>query len=270
LNAAIGILDSGVGGMTVAREVMRQLPRERIIYFGDNARCPYGSRDLAEVQGFTEQIIDYLMGQEEIKLIVVACNTATAAGLEQIKRRVPVPVIDVISSGARAAIKATRLSRIGVIGTEGTIRSGAYQNALLGIKPGLYVASLACPDFVPLVESDQYQKADALEVVRSRLQPMQAIDIDCLILGCTHYPILAPLIQEVMGPDVTLISSDDETAREASTILSHQGLLVNEGPLPQHLFITTGDMALFQRIGTDWLTPKVDANSVNWKRENPF
>jgi glutamate racemase len=269
LQQAIGILDSGVGGLTVAREVMRQLPREKIIYFGDNDRCPYGSRDLQEVKMFTRQIVHYLM-EHPVKLVVVACNTATAAGLDEIRREIPVPVIDVINPGVRAAIKATKTGRIGVIGTEGTIRSGSYQSALKMIHPEIYIAGLACADFVPLVESGSFDDPNCFDIIRKRLQPMQGLDLDCLILGCTHYPLLAPMIAEVMGHDVTLISSDVETAREVSTILCHQNMLVGEGEYPSHQFYTSGDPNLFKHIAEKWLDLEVDVYPVVWQKVNAF
>jgi glutamate racemase len=267
LQQAIGILDSGVGGLTVAREVMRQLPREKIIYVGDNARCPYGSRDLQEVKGFTRQIIDHLL-EHPVKLIVVACNTATAAGLDEIKQEIPIPVIDVIYPGTRAAIKTTKTGRIGVIGTEGTVRSGSYPSALKLIHPDLYVASLACPDFVPLVESGSFDDPNSFDIIRKRLQPMKGLDLDCLILGCTHYPLLAPTISEVMGSDVTLISSDDETAREVSAILSHQNLLAEQGENPIHQFYTSGDPNIFKHIAEKWLDNQINVHPVVWQKVN--
>lgn len=266
LQQAIGILDSGVGGLTVAREVIRQLPREKIIYFGDNARCPYGSRDLTEVKGFTKQIVHFLM-QHPVKLIVVACNTATAAGLEEIREASPVPVIDVITPGARAAIKTTKNGRIGVIGTQGTIRSQSYAKALQLIHPGLYITSMACPEFVPLVENDWFYDRDrCIEVISRRLKPLTNEDLDCLILGCTHYPLLSPMIEEVMGSDVSLISSDDETAREVSAILSHRNELADENCDPIHQFYTTGNPDTFKHIAEKWLFREIDVHPVVWSK----
>lgn len=265
MQQAIGILDSGVGGLTVAREVMRQLPRERIIYFGDNARCPYGSRDLLEVKHFTKQIVEFLL-QHPVKIIVVACNTATAAGLEEIRKEIPIPVIDVIQPGARAAIKATKTGRIGVIGTEGTIGSYSYSNALRNIHPDLFITSLACPDFVPLVENDYFNDENySLDIIRKRLSPLQPLGLDCLILGCTHYPLLAPMISKVMGRDVTLISSDDETAREISAILSHQEILAEDIQTPEHQFYTSGNPHKFKNIAQKWLTQSIDVIHAKWE-----
>lgn len=266
MQQAIGILDSGVGGLTVAREVMRQLPRETIIYFGDNARCPYGSRDLTEVKGFTEQIVDFLM-EHPVKIIVVACNTATAAGLGEIREASPVPVIDVITPGARAAIKATKNGRIGVIGTQATIRSQSYAKALQQIHPGLFITSMACPEFVPLVENDWFHDRErCMDVISNRLKPLTNQGLDCLILGCTHYPLLSPMIEEVMGPEVTLISSDDETAREVSAILSHRNELADDSDDPLHQFYTTGNPAIFKQIAEKWLFREIDVNPVVWSK----
>jgi glutamate racemase len=264
LQQAIGILDSGVGGLTVAREVMRQLPREGIIYFGDNERCPYGSRNLTEVKHFTRQIVEFLL-KHPVKVIVVACNTATAAGLDEMRSEIEIPIIDVIQPGARAAIKATKTGRIGVIGTDGTIGSDSYTTALRQIHPDLFITSLACPDFVPLVENDHFNDEEySLEIIRKRLKPLHPIDLDCLILGCTHYPILAPMISKVMGPDVTLISSDDETAREISAILSHKNIMANEFQTPLHQFYTSGDPTKFKRIAQKWLSQTIDVVHAKW------
>lgn len=261
---AIAILDSGVGGLTVAKEVMRQLPREKIIYFGDTARAPYGPRTPEEVCLFTEQIVDYLL-QYDPKMIVIACNTATAAAIDYITAKVSIPVIGVIHPGARAAISATKTGHVGVIGTVGTIGSGAYTTALKQLSPFVEVESQACPALVPLVEHGLYRSSESLEVVRESLSGMNANKIDCLILGCTHYPFLKDTIQQVMGSGVKLISSANETAREVSTILYDKGQLASGEEMPIHQFFCTGDSAMFQRIATEWLGEQIRRTPVVWQ-----
>ncbi|WP_139491734.1 glutamate racemase [Brevibacillus dissolubilis] len=251
----IGIIDSGVGGLTVAREVMRQLPQERIVYFGDNARCPYGPRSSEEIRTFTNQMIRYVF-QYDLKALVIACNTAAAVVLNEVRQSTQLPVLGVIEPGARAAISASRTGRIGIIGTNMTVQSGAYEKALRRINPNLYVVSLACPPFVPLVENRMLHTEEARQIVYETLAPLKYEEIDTLILGCTHYPLLAPLIQEVFGDEVTLISSAEETARELSTLLSIQDIHAADHGcllLPEHLFYTSGDAEMFKATGEEWL-----------------
>ncbi|WP_089966439.1 glutamate racemase [Lihuaxuella thermophila] len=257
---AIGILDSGVGGLTVAKEVMRQLPRETIYYFGDTKRCPYGPRSEKEVRQFTFEIVNFLL-QFPLKAILIACNTATAAALNAVKERVGIPVLGVIEPGARAAIKASRQNRIGVIGTQGTIQSKAYEKALQRIHPDITVYSLACPAFVPLVESGYRHTRVAEEVVAETLKPFQAVQLDTLILGCTHYPLLYEPIAKVMGKEVAIISSAEETAVELSTILQHKNLLSGKEKTA-HCFFTTGEADSFARIAEDWLGRPVRVETV--------
>ncbi|HEU4965526.1 MAG TPA: glutamate racemase [Bacilli bacterium] len=257
----IGLLDSGFGGLTVVGEVIRQLPQENIIYVGDNARCPYGDREPEEVRRFLFEIIDFLV-EQDVKMVVIACNTATAAGLEEARKRYPVPVIGVITPGSRAAISATRNGRVGVIGTAGTIQSDAYRRELHRINPRLDVTNKACPPFVPLVEADRTQSAEAREVVGDYLATLREQAIDTLILGCTHYPLLAPVIGEVMGEGVQLISSAEETAREASTVLSVRHLLNEDNLHPDYRFYTTGDPDTFHQLGSRWLNREIAVRSV--------
>ncbi|MBN8191174.1 glutamate racemase [Bacillus sp. NTK074B] len=249
----IGIIDSGVGGLTVAREVMRQLPKETIYYLGDTARCPYGPRSAQEVKTFTWEMTQYLM-EYDIKMLIIACNTATAVVLDEIQTHLDIPVIGVIHPGARAAIKHTYNKKIGVLGTVGTINSGAYVKALLSLHGNLDVTPLACPKFVPLVESGEYDSSMASDIVGETLQPLRNSGIDTLILGCTHYPLLQSKIQAYMGPDVSVISSGDETAREVSTILDYYNLLYRGVQHPEHRFFNTGSSAIFSTIASDWLT----------------
>ncbi|MBO2533854.1 glutamate racemase [Planifilum fulgidum] len=250
----IGILDSGVGGLTVVKEVLRQLRGERIIYFGDTSRCPYGPRPKDEVIRFTLEIVRFLE-RFPLKALVIACNTATAVAIDEVRRRTPIPVLGVIEPGARAAIQSTRKGRIGVIGTQGTVRSGAYERALKRMNPRLFVVSHACPALVPLVESDLGRTEEARRVVASSLAPLQVHRVDTLILGCTHYPLIADLIGEVMGKDVQLISSAEETARELKILLQRKKLLSpeDEGRPLFHRFFTSGDPDFFRRIAERWL-----------------
>jgi glutamate racemase len=249
---AIGVIDSGIGGLTVAKEIMRQLPNEQIYYVGDTARCPYGPRPAEEVRKFTWEMTSFLMDCH-IKMLVIACNTATAVVLDEIRSELPVPVIGVISPGARAALKVTKNNRIGVLGTAGTINSEAYIRELMAINAQASVTQLICPKFVPIVESFQYQSEIAERVVKETLAPMKETEIDTLILGCTHYPLLGPLIEKEMGPHVHVISSGEETAREVSAILHYNDMLNAESGPPEHRFFTTGSKEIFGKIASDWL-----------------
>ncbi|WP_087971834.1 glutamate racemase [Oceanobacillus rekensis] len=248
MNRAIGVIDSGVGGLTVVHELMRQLPKEQLIYLGDTARCPYGPRTEEEVKKYTWEMVEFLL-TKDIKMLVIACNTATAFTLQDLKERLAIPVIGVIQPGARAAIKFTMNNQVGIIGTEGTIRSSAYTHALKKIKPDIHVTALACPLFVPMVEKGVLSGIQAKAVVNESLQPLKRDrEMDTLILGCTHYPLLKETIQEVIGRHVTVISSSEETARETSTILEVHQLMNKEELTPVHQFYATGDLEIFIEI----------------------
>lgn len=248
LERPIGVFDSGVGGLTVAYELMRQLPKEQLIYVGDTLRCPYGSRPEEEVKKFTYELVQFLL-KKNVKMIVIACNTATAFTLDELKKQLDIPIIGVIQPGARAAIKNTKNKQIGIIGTEGTVRSQAYPDTLQQINQELDVTSLACPAFVPMVEQGITEGKEAERVVQETLKPLrQDSKLDTLVLGCTHYPLLQGVIQDFMGEDVKIISSGEETARETSTILEIENLLYTGDRKPQHSFYTTGDLEVFQRI----------------------
>ncbi|MBO0960161.1 glutamate racemase [Neobacillus sp. MM2021_6] len=253
----IGVIDSGVGGLTVAKEIIRQLPNEKIIYLGDTARCPYGPRTRNEVKKFTWEMTTFLL-KKNIKMLVIACNTATAAALDEIRKELSIPVLGVINPGARAAIKRTKNYRVGIIGTVGTVKSGAYEKALKSLNSRLFVTSHACPKFVPLVESGEYNGPIAERIVDEALAPILDQNIDTLILGCTHYPLLEPLVKNVMGESVQVISSGDETAREISAILQYNGQLDDSEVEPKHEFYTTGSKSLFSKIASQWLGIPVD------------
>lgn len=262
MKQAIGVIDSGVGGLTVAGEILRQLPNEKIIYLGDTARCPYGPRSTNEVRRFTWELTHFLL-KKNIKMLVIACNTATAAALEEIRRELSIPVLGVINPGARAAIKRTKNYRVGIIGTEGTVKSGAYEKALKSLNSRLYITAQACPKFVPLVESGEYDGPIAERIVSESLMPLLNQNLDTLILGCTHYPLLEPLVKRTMGENVKVISSGDETAREVSAILQYNGLLETDENEPVHEFYTTGSRWMFRKIAAQWLGPLPSLNSVN-------
>lgn len=251
----IGVIDSGVGGLTVVSEIIRQLPKEEIIYIGDTARCPYGSRPVEEVRKFTWEMIEYLLLQN-IKMLVIACNTATAVVLEEAREKLSIPVVGVIHPGTVAALKVTKNDHVGVIGTEGTIKSGAYIREITKINSNVKVESLACPEFVPLVEKGNYTGNEAREIVEKALFPLLETNIDSLILGCTHYPLLAPIIKEVVGDKINIISSGEETAREVSALLYHKNLLFTGERKPSYLFYATGCVDTFKKIAYDWL--KID------------
>lgn len=251
MNRPIGVIDSGVGGLTVAKEIMRQLPKETIYYVGDTKRCPYGSRPKEEVIEFTWQMVHFLL-KKQIKMLVIACNTATAFALDEIQSTLDIPVVGVVHPGARSALKVTRNNTIGVIGTKNTIESKVYEKALQSINSEVDIFGKACEPFVPLVESNCITGSRAYTVVEQSLADLKQTSIDTLILGCTHYPLLQPVIQDVIGSHVTVISSGDETAREVSTILYHSQLLQTENVQPNHYFFTTGSRDMFAQIANNW------------------
>lgn len=235
----IGVFDSGIGGMTVVSSIARVLPGERIFYFGDTARCPYGDRDATEVRRFAVESLDYLV-RLGVKLLVVACNTATAIALPELSVRYDVPVIGVIQPGAHSALELSPTGRIGVIGTAVTVQSGAYAAEIHKLAPDVEVFSLACPPFVPLVESGQLTGAVVQGIVNQTLAPLVEREVDVLIMGCTHYPLLQAAIQQAMGQRVRLISSAQETARQVQRVLTSERLLSNTAS-EEHQFFTTGD-----------------------------
>ncbi|MGM8213300.1 glutamate racemase [Virgibacillus sp. W0430] len=244
----IGVIDSGVGGLTVAYELIRQLPKENIVYLGDTLRCPYGPRSQQEVQQFTWEMVHFLLNKN-IKMLIIACNTATAFTLEQIQKAVSIPVLGVIQPGARAAINVTKNNHVAIIATEGTITSNAYPHVLKNINPELQVYSLACPLLVPMVEQGILNGQEAEYIVIKSLAELRKNNlIDTLILGCTHYPIIQHVIKKVMDERVSIISSGEETAREASAILDYSRMRYTGSKLPTHQFFTTGDLSQFKNV----------------------
>lgn len=242
----IGVIDSGVGGLTVAKEIMLLLPGENIIYLGDNARCPYGSRTEQEIVEFTLEIVNYLLVQN-IKALVIACNTITAYALQILRKKLSIPVLGVIQPGARTALSETKTNHLGVIGTEATIRSKAYENALLAMDARVKSTNLACPQFVPLVESGDFQGDEVDSIVQSSLQEIRSDkNIDTLILACTHFPLLEESIHRVLGKSIKLISPSKETARDLKLVLTETNLLNDQEELVNYTFLTTGELEKFK------------------------
>ncbi|MDR4986027.1 glutamate racemase [Bacillus cereus] len=265
-NSVIGVLDSGVGGLTVASEIIRQLPKESIYYIGDNKRCPYGPRSVEEVQSFIFEMVEFLK-QFPLKALVVACNTGAAAALTALQEALSIPIIGVIHPGARAAIKVTKKGKIGVIGTVGTIQSNMYEKALHELDTYLEVHSHACPTLATVVENQLEDIAYVTQQVKQALLPLTKEDIDTLILGCTHYPLLESYIKEELGEDVTIISSAEETAIELSTILQHKGIL-SDNLNPKHRFFTTGSVSSFEHIAERWLGYQISVECVHLPMKN--
>ena len=222
--APIGVFDSGVGGLTVAKEIMRQLPNERIVYFGDTARVPYGGKSKETITKYTKQIIRFLQTYD-VKAIAIACGTASACSLEEVEKELDIPIIGVLKPGSEVAADKTRNKRIGVIATESSIHSGMYQKYIQEIDHQIQVFAKACPLFVPLVEEGLWEDPVTTEIARRYLQELKEQDIDTLILGCTHYPLLIKTIGEVMGEDVTLVNLAYETAADLKKLLESRGLL---------------------------------------------
>ena len=255
-DAPIGIFDSGVGGLTVARAILDQLPNESTLYIGDTARGPYGPRPLAEVREFALETMDFLVDQG-VKAIVIACNTASAAMLRDARERYSVPVIEVIQPAVRRAVAATRTGNIGVIGTRATIDSKAYVDAFAA-APQLQITSIACPLFVEYVERGKTSGAEITKVAREYLAPVMDAKVDTLVLGCTHYPLLTGVISYVMGEGVTLVSSAEETAKDLYRTLVENGLLRSQSSTPAtHRFLATGDAKAFETLARRFLGPEV-------------
>jgi glutamate racemase len=255
-NAPIGIFDSGVGGLTVARAILDQLPNEATIYIGDTARGPYGPRPLAEVREFALETLDFLV-EQGVKAIVIACNTASAAMLRDARERYKVPVIEVIQPAVRRAVAATRSGHIGVIGTRATVDSKAYLDAFAA-APQLQITSIPCPLFVEFVERGETSGPEITKIARDYLAPVMEAKVDTLVLGCTHYPLLTGVISYVMGEGVTLVSSAEETAKDLYRTLVENNLLRDaRGDAPAHKFLATGDAKAFESLARRFLGPEV-------------
>jgi glutamate racemase len=255
VDAPIGIVDSGVGGLTVARAILDQLPAERLRYVGDTAHAPYGPLPIARVREYAISISDELVAGG-VKLLVVACNTASAACLGDARERYDVPVVEVVVPAVRRAVRATRSGRVGVIGTVGTIRSRAYEDAF-GAAPDIQVTSVACPQFADFVERGITSGRQVLGLAQAYLEPLLRADVDTLVLGCTHYPLLTGVLQLVMGDDVTLVSSAEETAKDVVRVLTQQDLLrpADDSDPPDHNFRCTGPAQPFARLAQRFVGP---------------
>jgi glutamate racemase len=259
------MFDSGFGGLTVARAVIDLLPAEDLVYIGDTARYPYGPRRAEEVRRFARQLATSLVVDHDVKAIIVACNTAAASGIDELRGELAVPIIDVVAPGASALVEATESGRVAVIGTVGTVSSGAYlhavEHAAMLAGRDVTLTSAACPGFVEFVERGQTTGDEVTVLAERLLAPVIAADVDALLLGCTHYPFLSRVISDVVGSGVTLVSSADETAFSAAHLLGDLGLLRGHGGgrTGRHRFLSSGDVELFRELGRRLLGPELDA-----------
>jgi glutamate racemase len=259
--APLGVFDSGIGGLTVARALFERLPHESVIYFGDTARVPYGPKSPDTVRRYAGEILTYLLGRG-VKALVVACNTISAHALDYLAQRSPVPLVGVIEPGARAAVQATRSGKIGVIGTAGTVASGAYERAIKALRHDAAVCATACPLFVPLVEEGWFDHPATELIARQYLQPLERAGVDVLVLGCTHYPLLKPLLARVLGSGVTLVDSAEETAKVVAQTLDQGGLLGPPDGHPVHRFVVSDDEPHFRKVGARFLGEKLKTVEV--------
>ncbi len=261
MEAPIGVFDSGIGGLTVAKEIMRQLPGERLVYFGDTARVPYGTKSKNTVCKYSRQIAKFLLTQQ-VKAIVIACNTASALAMEELEQMVDVPVIDVVQPGARMAAASTRNKKIGVLGTQSTIKSGIYERYLHQINPELTVVSKACPLFVPLVEEGLFEDRITEDVVGRYLHDMKEYEIDALVLGCTHYPLLRGVIGREMGNAVRLVNPAYETAKSLKDMLKENHLLASGREKVEHEFFVSDGVEQFHSFANSVLPCPVEKATV--------
>jgi glutamate racemase len=254
----IGVIDSGLGGLTVLRALIDLLPDEPVVYFGDTGRFPYGPKPDADVTKYALEMAD-LLTEQEMKLLVVACNRVSSVALEELRRQCGIPVIGVIEPGVRAAIQATESGHVGVIGTVGTIASGAYQRAAEVTGADITLTCAACPGFAEFVEAGDVDSQEVHVLAARLLAPVRAAEVDTLVLGCTHYPLLARTIADVMGRDVVLVSSADETAFEVRGLLDGTGHARGPGLAPpRRVFLTSGDLTTFRTLGARFLGPEVE------------
>ncbi|MDE6026366.1 MAG: glutamate racemase [Lachnospiraceae bacterium] len=261
MDAPIGVFDSGVGGLTVVREIMRQLPSEDVIYFGDTARVPYGSKSKQTVLKYSKQIVRFLM-TKKVKAIVVACNTASALALEDMREEMEVPVVGVVRPGAKMAAEKSKTKSVGIIATEGTIKSGIYMEYIRQLDSDVTVIGKACPLFVPLVEEGLIEDRITDDMVDRYLSELKAYNVDVLVLGCTHYPLLANPIQRYMGENVTLVNPAYETAKELKSILGESGLLCSKGKSPVYDFYVSDGVDKFKSFANNVLPIHVDGVNI--------
>ncbi len=259
---AVGVFDSGVGGLTVLHECLVTMPNEDFVFLGDHARLPYGPRPLEEIRRFSREIATYLAGQD-VKLIVVACNSATSAALPRLQEELAVPVVGVITPEAHAAVQATRNRRVGLLATEATVAAGRYDELVHALDAGISFHQVACSRLVPLIEGDDPYGEETEAAVREYAAPLQAAGVDTVILGCTHYPLIRKIFERVFGRDVTLVFSAEETAREVAETLARKGAENEPGRVGEYRFLTTGDPAAFRELGRRFLQlPVRDAEHV--------
>jgi glutamate racemase len=253
----IGVFDSGMGGLTVLHECLVTMPHEDFVYLGDAARLPYGPRPLPEVARFAHEIGAYLE-REGVKLILVACNSATSAALPELQAELSVPVVGVITPEAHAAVQATRNRRIGLLATKATVASRRYEQLVRTLDAGVRMTAVACPRLVPLIESDEPFGPETAKAVREYAEPLKAADVDTVILGCTHYPLIRPIFQRVFGRSVTLVLSAEETAREVAETLTRKGIENDGGRQGLYRFLTTGEPGEFRVAGARFLQLAID------------
>jgi glutamate racemase len=248
----VGVFDSGMGGLTVLHECLVTLPHEDFVYLGDAARLPYGPRPLADIRRFSREIAGWLEGAD-VKLIVAACNSATSAALPELQAELRVPVLGVITPEAHAAVQATRNRRIGLLATQATVASGRYESLIRTMDAGATVVSVACPRLVPLIESHDPFGAETVEAVRAYSEPLKRAGVDTVVLGCTHYPLIRPILQRVFGREVTLVFSAEETAREVAETLARKGIENDGRREGSYRFLTTGEPEAFRVVGARFL-----------------
>ncbi|MFO7153668.1 MAG: glutamate racemase [Caldicoprobacter oshimai] len=253
----IGVFDSGLGGLTVVKELMAQLPNENIVYFGDTARLPYGTRSKETIIKYSMQCIRFLLTQN-IKAVVIACNTASSMALDAVKEVFDIPIIGVVEPGAAAAVRATRNGKVGIIGTEATVQSGSYSRTIAGMNANIHTCSVACSLFVPIVEEGWSDTPIAYLTAEKYLAPLREWGADTLILGCTHYPLLINTISKVMGPDVALINPAVDTAQEVKRILEQRGMLNESDKEPQYLYYLSDFSQRFKQIGSRFLNREIE------------
>jgi glutamate racemase len=248
----VGVFDSGVGGLTVLHECLVSLPHEDFVYLGDHARLPYGPRPLDEIAAFAREI-GLFLAEQQVKLIVVACNAATSAALPRLQEELAVPVVGVITPEAHAAVQATRNRRIGLLATQATVDAGRYAALVHALDAGATLHPIACPKLVPLIEGEDPYGEETERAVREYAAPLQRVDVDTVILGCTHYPLIRPVLQRVFGRSVTLVFSAEETAREVAETLARKRIENEESRTGAYRFLTTGDPAVFREMGRRFL-----------------
>ena len=259
----VGVFDSGVGGLTVLHECLVTMPHEDFVYLGDHARLPYGPRPLAEVRRFAREIATYLQ-EQGVKLVVNACNTATSAALPQLQEELDVPVVGVITPEAHAAVQATRNRRIGLLATEGTVDAGRYRELVHALDAGVAFLPVACPRLVPLIESDDPFGAETTDAVRQYAAPLKEAGVDTVILGCTHYPLIRPMLERIFGRNVGLITSAEEVAREVAATLERRAVGNDPRRDGAYTFLCTGDEAAFREVAGRFLQlPLTDVERVD-------